>query len=54
MENAYNFGALIKMYRLFDDTYLAEFENCIAIVKVNDNGEIVNFSRFGNRKGEAS
>ena len=40
---------LIELHKLFNDTYLAVFEKCIAIAKVNEKGEIVRLSTFGNR-----
>ena len=50
MNNAdFDFGRLIRLHKLFSDTYLAEFEHCLAIVKVNKDGEIVRLTRFGNR-----
>ncbi len=45
----YDFGKLIRMHRLFADTYLAEFEHCLAVIKVDEKGKIVKVSRFGNR-----
>lgn len=38
-------------YRLFDDTYLCVFDECLAIAKVNKKGEIVKVITFGEKKG---
>ena len=39
-----------KGYKLFDDTYLCVFDECLAIAKVNKQGEIVKVSTF-DKKG---
>ena len=37
-------------YRLFKDTYLCVFDECLVVVKVNKKGEIVRVTTFGERK----
>lgn len=37
-------------FRLNVDTYLCIFDKCLAIVKVNEKGEIVKVTTFGERK----
>ena len=39
-----------KGYRLNSDTYLCVFDKCLVIVKVNEKGEIVKVSTFGERR----
>jgi len=43
----------IEGYRLFKDKYLCVFDGCLAIVTVNEDGEIVRVVTFeGESKGE--
>lgn len=37
-------------YRLDKYTYLCLFDKCLAVVKVNDKGEIVRVATFGNKE----
>lgn len=37
-------------YKLFDDTYLCVFDNCLAVVKVGKEGNIIKVSTFGEKK----
>ena len=39
----------VEGHKLFEDTYLCVFEECLVIAKVNKNGEIVKVSTFGER-----
>lgn len=36
-------------YRLFRDTYLCVFDECLVVVKVNEKGEIVRVTTFGEK-----
>ena len=40
---------LVTVYKLFGDTYLAEFEKCLAVAKVNEKGEIIKVTTFGGK-----
>lgn len=37
-------------YRLFEDTYLCVFDECLVIAKVNKAGEIVKVTTFGEKQ----
>ena len=41
---------VIEGYRLFKDKYLVVFDECLAIATVNDKGEIIRVSTFGERQ----
>ncbi len=36
-------------YKLFEDTYLCVFDKCLMVAKVNEDGEIVKLTVFGER-----
>lgn len=38
-------------YKLFEDTYLCVFDECLAIAKVNKQGEIIKVTTFGEKGG---
>ena len=38
---------LIEIHKLFDDTYLAVFESCLAIYKTDENDEFSSLSIYG-------
>lgn len=44
---------VIEGHKLFKDTYLIALDTCLAVVKVNDKGEIVKVSTFGEKREEA-
>ena len=37
-------------YKLFDDTYLFEINGCLAVAKVNEKGEIIRLTTFGEKE----
>lgn len=39
----------VKGYKLFEDTFLGVFEECLAIAKINERGEIVRMTTFGEK-----
>jgi len=40
---------VIEGYRLFKDKYLVVLDECLAVVTVDDNGEIIRVATFGER-----
>lgn len=39
-------------YKLFEDTYLCIFDECLVVAKVNEKGEIIKVTTFGERETE--
>ena len=43
---------VIEKYRLFKDTYLFALDSCLAIVKVDKDGNIIKMTTFGCKRKE--
>lgn len=42
----------IKGHKLFANTYLCEFDDCLVLANTNDKGEIIKMVTFGQKEGE--